>query len=299
MMDDQALSWRHRWLMAIRPRTLPASITPVLVGSAAAYAHGRFGIFPAAAALVGSLLLQVGVNLANDYFDGKRGYDTPDRIGPVRVTGSGLIAPVTVRNAMLFAFFLVALIGLYLVFVGGWPILAAGVASILAALAYSGGPYPLASHGLGDLFVFIFFGLVAVSGSYYVQALTLAPLVLAASVPMGFLITAIIVVNNLRDINTDARVGKRTLAVILGAKAARKEFVWLVAASYLAAVLLWFMKDTNPWMLLPLVSVPFALRTARKVISTRGPALNEALASTALLSLLYGVLLSAGLALSK
>lgn len=298
-MDRRTLSWRHRWLMAIRPRTLPASVTPVLVGSAAAYADGRFEIFPAAAALMGSLLLQVGVNLANDYFDFKRGYDTADRIGPVRVTVSGLIAPVTVRNAMLFTFFLVALIGLYLVFVGGWPILAAGIASILAALAYSGGPYPLASHGLGDLFVFIFFGLVAVSGSYYVQALTLTPLVLAASVPMGFLITAIIVVNNLRDINTDSTVGKRTLAVMLGERATCREFVWLVAASYLAAVMLWIMKDMNPLMLLPFVSVPYAFKTTRKVLSTGGAALNEALASTALLSLLYGVLLSAGLALSK
>ncbi len=299
MKDQQMPSPPHRWLLAIRPKTLPASITPVIVGTAAAYADGRFSALPAAASLVGSLLLQVGVNLANDYFDYMRGYDTPERIGPIRVTQSGLIAPRKVRNAMILTFFLVACIGLYLVYAGGWPILAAGIASILAALAYSGGPYPLASHGLGDVFVFIFFGLVAVCGTYYVQALQLTHLVIAAAVPMGLLITAIIVVNNLRDISTDAKVGKRTLAVILGEKATRREYVMLLAASYLAAGLLWFTKDMNPWMLLPLLSAPFGWKTALKVTRRSGPALNEALASTALLSLLYGALLCAGLALSS
>jgi len=299
MRDYANMTRRQRWLMAIRPRTLPASVTPVLVGTAAAYRDGGFRLLPAAAALLGSLLLQIGVNLANDYFDFKRGYDTPDRLGPVRVTAGGIIAPETVRNAMILDLFAAATIGLYLVWVGGWPILAVGAASILAALAYSGGPYPLASHGLGDLFVFIFFGLVAVSGTYYVQSLTLTPLAITASVPVGLLITAIIVVNNLRDIPTDAKVGKRTLAVIVGEKGTRGEFVALVAASYVLAAVLWVMDDKNPALLLPFLSLPFALRTTNKVLHSRGAELNKALSSTALLSLLFGVLLSAGLVVSK
>jgi 1,4-dihydroxy-2-naphthoate octaprenyltransferase len=251
------------------------------------------------AALLCSLLLQVGVNLAKDYFDFVSGLDTEERVGPIRVTQAGLIPPDKVRNAMIFTFFLVACIGIYLIIVGGFPIFSVGVASILAALMYSGGPYPLASHGLGDLFVFIFFGLVAVCGTFYVQTLHLTLLAVTASIPIGLLITAILVVNNLRDIGTDAQVNKRTLAVILGERATRVEFVMLIATSYLITVLPWVVGDLNPWMLLPLISVPLAWRTARVVMVLTGSVLNESLAMTARLSLIYGVLLAAGIVLSS
>ena len=299
MKDWETPTPLQAWVLAIRPKTLPASVTPVIVGSALAFSDGSLKILPFLAALLGSLLLQISVNLANDYFDYVKGFDTEDRIGPIRVTQSGLVAPYKVRNAMLFTIFLVICIGIYLIMVAGWPILAAGVASVLAALMYSGGPYPLASHGLGDLFVFIFFGFVAVCGTYYVQAMQITLLVLVASIPIGFLITAILVVNNLRDINTDAKVGKRTLAVILGERTTRIEFALLLAASYFLTVLLWELKGQNLWMLLPLLSIPFAWKTGRMVMVRIGPVLNEALASTARLSLIYGVLLSAGIILSS
>jgi 1,4-dihydroxy-2-naphthoate polyprenyltransferase len=299
MRSKEALPSSPVWLLAIRPRTLPASITPVIVGSAAACADGHFKLLPAIAALACSLLLQVGVNLANDYFDFVSGFDTEERVGPTRVTQSGLILPYKVRNAMFFTFFIAACIGIYLIIVAGLPIFAAGVASIITALMYSGGPYPLASHGLGDLFVFIFFGLVAVCGTCYVQTLHITLLAVMASIPIGLLITAILVVNNLRDIGTDAKVNKRTLAVMLGERATRMEFIILIISSYIMAVLLWVVGRSSLWMLLPLISVPLAWSTARVVIIQTGSALNEALALTARLSLVYGVLLAVGIVLSS
>ena len=207
--------------MAVRHKTLPAALAPVLVGIALALSDKVFALLPALAAMGGALLLQIGVNLANDYFDFKKGIDSVDRLGPIRVTQTGLISPKQVMVGIVVTFGCSLLVGFYLVMVGGWPILFAGTASILSALAYSGGPCPLASLGLGDLFVFVFFGLVAVCGTYYVQALTLTWLVMGAAVPVGFLITAILVVNNLRDIEGDAKTGKRTLAVRLGVKGSR------------------------------------------------------------------------------
>lgn len=299
MKELQISTWWQKWFLAIRPKTLPASVTPVLVGSAIACRDGNFSFLPAVAALLGSLLLQIGVNLANDYFDFKKGYDTPDRIGPVRVTASGIIALETMKKAIVLVFSSVVLVGIYLIWVGGWPIMVIGVASILAALTYSGGPYPLASHGLGDVFVFIFFGLIAVSGSYYVQTLTLTPYVVAAAFPVGCLITAILVVNNLRDIWTDAQVGKRTLAVRIGEKGSRFEFAGLISVAFVATMILWHMTGRSIWLLLPLASIPFAVRTLKRLLHSRGPVLNEVLASTAYLSFLYGILLSAGFILSK
>jgi 1,4-dihydroxy-2-naphthoate polyprenyltransferase len=298
-MRKKALPPSQAWLLAIRPKTLPASLTPVIVGLAAAYADGYFKLLPAITTLAGSLLLQVGVNLANDYFDFVRGFDTEERVGPIRVTQSGLISPQKVRDAMLFTFFIVACIGIYLIIVAGLPIFAVGAASILAALMYSGGPYPLASHGLGDLFVFIFFGLVAVCGTYYVQTSHITLLAVMASIPIGLLITAILVVNNLRDIDTDAKVNKRTLAVILGKRATRLEFILLITSSYVMVVLLWFVRGSSLWMLLPLISAPMAWNTARVVMIRTGSILNEALALTARLSLIYGALLAAGIILSS
>jgi 1,4-dihydroxy-2-naphthoate octaprenyltransferase len=213
------------WMLAARPKTLPAAAAPVIVGSAAAFVDGAFQPLPALAALLAALLLQIGANLANDVFDFHKGADTQERLGPVRVTQSGMLSPEQVMGGMWVTFGLAALLGLYLAWVGGWPIILIGVASIAAAILYTGGPFPFGYYGLGDLFVFIFFGLVAVCGTYYIQVAALTPLAIWSSIPMGLLITAILVVNNLRDIDTDRQAGKRTLAVRLGTEGARWEYV--------------------------------------------------------------------------
>jgi 1,4-dihydroxy-2-naphthoate octaprenyltransferase len=282
-------------MLAIRPRTLPAAVAPVVVGTAVAVAGAKFAFLPALAALVGCLLLQVGVNLANDYFDYTRGIDDVERLGPVRVTQGGLIAPETVKRGMLITFALAVVVGIYLVAVGGLPILLVGAVSILAALAYSGGPYPLASHGLGDLFVFIFFGPVAVCGTYYVQALDLSLRALVVSVPVGLLITAILVVNNLRDIETDRQVEKNTMAVILGVKGSRIEYAMLLALSCLVPFILWLLDHASLWIFLPYLSLPYGFHVARTVFRGEGPVLNEALAATAKLALVFSLFLSLGL----
>ncbi len=297
--QSQNTSTIGAWILATRPKTLPAAVAPVVVGSAMAYAHQRFALLPATAALVVALLMQVGVNLANDYFDYTKGVDTQDRRGPVRVTQGGLIAPGRVKSAMTMVFVLSLLPGLYLIIVGGWPAAAIGAASIIAAVAYSGGPYPLASHGLGDLFVFVFFGLVAVCGTYYVQALTLTPLVVMMGVIVGFLITAILVVNNLRDIQTDRKTGKRTLAVMIGEKRTRAVYTVLLGSAYVITGFIWIGGFASTWLLLPLASLPLALLQIRLIWHTsEGPALNNLLAQTAKLSFFFSVLLAIGLILS-
>ena len=297
--QSQNTSTIGAWILATRPKTLPAAVAPVVVGSAMAYAHQRFALLPATAALVVALLMQVGVNLANDYFDYTKGVDTQDRRGPVRVTQGGLIAPGRVKSAMTMVFVLSLLPGLYLITVGGLPVAAIGAASIIAAVAYSGGPYPLASHGLGDLFVFVFFGLVAVCGTYYVQALTLTPLVVMMGVIVGFLITAILVVNNLRDIQTDRKTGKRTLAVMIGEKRTRAVYTVLLGSAYVITGFIWIGGFASTWLLLPLASLPLAFLQIRLIWHTsEGPALNNLLAQTAKLSFFFSVLLSIGLILS-
>jgi len=300
MVDEpsaaQPLPRWQAWVMGARPRTLPAAISPVIVGIALAMADGRFSFWPALAALADALLIQIGTNLANDYFDHLRGIDTPDRKGPPRVAASGLIPLASLRAGIIVVFGLTALIGLYLVLRGGWPVLAIGLASILAALAYSGGPFPFGSYGLGDLFVFIFFGLVAVSGTYYVQALQFYPLVLLVAVPLGALITDILVVNNYRDIETDARVGKRTLAVILGPAGTRLEFIGLLILAYAVPVILWGMGRFSAGVLLPWLTIPKAVGLTRTLYATTdGPALNRALAGTAQLTLWFSILFSIGM----
>lgn len=286
------------WVLAIRPKTLPAAVSPVIVGTAMAIADKEFKGLNALAALAGSLLLQIGVNLANDYFDNIKGIDTPERLGPIRVTHSGLIPPSHVKSAIVITFGLVALIGIYLVIVGGWPILTIGTASILAALAYSGGPYPLASHGLGDLFVFIFFGLVAVCGTYYVQALRLTSLVLLTAVPVGLLITAILVVNNLRDIQTDRDVGKYTLAVRIGIRGARIEYILLLVGAYVVPIILFAIGKVSIFALLPLISLPMAISLSRTLCRKEGRVLNKGLAGTARLAIVFSLLFSVGLIFS-
>ena len=286
------------WLLAARPKTLPAAVAPVMVGTAQAYADHGFALLPAVAALAVALLLQVGVNLANDYFDFKKGVDTQDRLGPIRVTQSGLIAPCRVKSAMNIILAMSLLPGFYLAARGGWPVVIIGGASIIAALAYSGGPYPLASLALGDLFVFIFFGLIAVCGTYYVQALHLTPDLLLMGSMVGLMITAILVVNNLRDIQTDQRAGKRTLAVILGAHGTKLEYSLLHAGAYLISIIIWLSDLATGFILSPLLSLPWAISLNRTIWSNpSGAILNQALAGTARLALLFSLLLSIGLIL--
>ena len=298
-MTAEKITQREAWLLAARPKTLSAAVAPVAVGTAAAVAVGKFSPLPALAALTGALLLQIGVNLANDYFDFKRGIDSEGRKGPLRVTQAGLISPAGVLGGMIAVFTAAAAVGLYLIAVGGWPILILGTASILSALAYSGGPWPLASHGLGELFVFLFFGLAAVCGTFYVQALEITPLAVAAALPPGLLITAIIVVNNMRDIESDGRTGKRTLAVRLGPRGSLAEYVLLILGAYVLAILPWLRGMTGPWVLLTLLSLPRVsplVGTLSKNYDD-GPAMNIALAGTARLTLVFCILFSIGLML--
>ena len=283
------------WLLAIRPKTLPAAVGPVAVGSAVAFRDGKFHFVSAFCCLLGAILLQIGVNLANDYFDFKNNIDSEERLGPVRVTQSGLIAPADVKRGMIFCLFLAVLIFLYLAQRGGLTIVLIGAFSVLAALAYSGGPYPLASNGLGELFVFIFFGLIAVGGTYYIQAGNLSPLAMLAAVPPGLLVTAIIVVNNLRDIDTDRKAGKRTLAVILGRSRTITEYKLLLLLSYLFLPLMLLTGVTDALILLPLVTGRQAWLLATKIADNQGARLNELLAGTARLSLVFSLLFAAGL----
>lgn len=282
------------WVMAARPPTLPAAVVPVLVGTAAVYQLG-FRPLPFLAALVASVLIQIGTNFANDYFDFHKGADTAERLGPVRVTQSGLIAPDTVRNAMIGTFGLAALVGLYLVFAGGWPILVIGLLSIAAGVLYTGGPFPLAYNGLGDVFVFIFFGLVAVCGTAFLHIGSVPPVAIFAALPVALIVTAIIVVNNLRDIDTDRVAHKRTLAVLIGRSATRIEYLVLVAGAYLLLPVGVLLGLVGAWALLPLLTLPLVVPLVRTVFTQQGRVLNRALAGTGRLHMLFGVLFALGL----
>jgi 1,4-dihydroxy-2-naphthoate octaprenyltransferase len=293
------LSGLRIWLMAARPRTLPAAIAPVLVGTAAAVeATEDLHVGAFLAALVGSMFIQIGTNLANDYSDAKRGADAADRLGPVRVTSSGLVAPRRVLLATWLAFGVAVVAGIYLATVAGAVIIAVGAVSILAGVLYTGGPRPYGYEGLGELFVFLFFGLVAVNGSYYVQLEELDWLPFGLSIPVGFLATAILVVNNVRDIDTDRRAGKRTLAVRIGRERARAVYTGLVAGAFVALPVTLLAADGPAMALLGLLAAPLALAPWRAVqTATDGPTLNEALAGTGALLAAFSVLVTAGLLL--
>jgi 1,4-dihydroxy-2-naphthoate octaprenyltransferase len=283
-------------VIACRPATLSAAAVPVLVGSAVAQVQGGIRWGPALAALVGALLLQIGANLANDVFDYEKGADTEERLGPVRTVQSGLLSARSVRRAMLLVFALALLVGVYLTSVAGVLIIVIGLASIASAVAYTGGPYPLGYHGLGDVFVMLFFGFVAVCGTAFVQLGTVPALALWASVPVGALATAILVVNNVRDRQTDARAGKRTLAVRLGRTGGVVEYASLIGAAFLVPVLLVVTRQAGGWVLLPSVTLLPALALVRQVAVNEGRALNLTLVNTAKLLLAFGLLFAVGLA---
>jgi 1,4-dihydroxy-2-naphthoate octaprenyltransferase len=292
------------WLLAIRPATLPAAASGVIVGLGAALAVGvPFRLDTALGCLAVALLLQVLANLANDLSDHRRGVDTPDRAGPTRVAASGLVSERQLEVAIALVIGLAGVVGLWLVVVGGPVLLALGGLAILAALAYTGGPFPYGYRALGEVFVFIFFGLVAVVGTAYLQALRLNPLFFIAAIPVGALVTAILVVNNLRDIPTDAATGKRTLAVVLGRERTALEYALLLGSAFAVPAALAAVGLADGGGLravaqgLPLISLPLALPLLRTVRDFEQPReLNPVLKGTARLSLLFAILFAVGLA---
>jgi 1,4-dihydroxy-2-naphthoate octaprenyltransferase len=314
-MSTQEVTRREAWVIAARPQTLPAAISPVVVGTGIAIHDGVFAPLPAVVALVGAVLIQIGTNFANDYYDAIQGADTEEREGFTRVTAGGLIEPTRVKRAMYLTFAASILVGAYLVAVGGVPILVIGLLSVASGIAYTGGPYPLGYHGLGDLFVFVFFGLVAVTGTYYVQAAAALPGVPAfpvgippgtlpldavlASLPVAAVSTAILVVNNVRDREEDANTGKRTLAVRFGRDFGRGEYVALLSLAYLVPPALLVTRGFGPAVLLPVLTLPYAALVARTVVTeSTGRALNPALERTGKLLAGYAVLFAAGLAIA-
>jgi 1,4-dihydroxy-2-naphthoate octaprenyltransferase len=297
MTDTADVSRREAWLMAARPHTLPAAAAPILVGVGLALREGVFAPLPALAAFVGATLIQIGTNFANDYYDAVKGADTEEREGFRRVTAGGLIDPSEVKRAMFLTFAAAILVGTYLVYVGGVPILVIGLLSVASGIAYTGGPYPLGYHGLGDLFVFVFFGLIAVTGTYYVQAVTTlagafpmsvpdgsVPVsAIVASLPIAGISTAVLVVNNIRDKEEDAQTGKRTLAVRFGYTFSRIEYAALLALAYVVPVWFYIQQGGELTVFLPLLSLPLAVAVTRTVLTeTSGDQLNPALSRAAL-----------------
>jgi 1,4-dihydroxy-2-naphthoate octaprenyltransferase len=263
-----------------------------------AFADNHFKPGPALICLLVALFLQIGSNLANDVFDYEKGADAGERLGPTRVTQAGLLTPNQVKWGMWGVFGVTSRLGISLIIVGGWQILVVGVTAILSAIAYTGGPFPLGYHGLGDLFVFVFFGLAATAGSYYIQAGAVTSSVWWMAAAMGFLTVNILVVNNLRDIENDRAVNKKTLAVRFGTKGARVEYIILMIAAYLIPVYVWGTGITSLWGLITWVSLPIAIRWARFVTQKSGRALNQALAGTGQVELIYALLYTLGMILS-
>ncbi len=284
----------HIWLLAARPKTLWAAITPVIMGGALALEADKLHWLALSAALVGAVLIQIGTNFANDLFDFLKETDTEDRIGPVRVTQAGLVSPGQMKTATTLVFALAVLVGLYLVLRGGWPILVIGVLSILFAILYTAGPYPLGYTGMGDVFVLIFFGPVAVGGTYYVSSLELTTTSILAGVSAGMISTAILTVNNLRDYDTDKKAGKKTLAVRFGRGFARTEYLFMMIGGMLFPILIFLREPGHPWILISSLAVFTAITSIRRVMQTTGPELNEVLAQTGKMLALFGALFSVG-----
>jgi len=297
IQENSAINIWQIWWLAIRPKTLPAAASGVVMGSALAWMDHSFHIVPALAALCVALLLQIGSNVANDVYDFERGADTSERHGPLRVTQAGLLTPAKMKRGMWIIFGLSALFGLYLAFLHGWLVIVLGLAAIVSAITYTGGPFPLGYYGLGDLFVFIFFGLMCVAGTYYVQTGSVSAAAWWMSVPIGLIITDILVVNNLRDLDNDRSAGKRTLAVLVGERWTRIQYISLMIVAFiLLPVLIWH--GTLPvFTLLAWLSLPLAWKSTRLVLTQRGRPLNAALAGTGQTALAFSLLFFIGILL--
>lgn len=294
LVKQNAFNW-NEWMLAIRPRTLPAAAAGVVMGAALSWRDGYFRLDAVLVCLFTALLLQIGSNLANDVFDFERGTDTAERLGPTRVTQAGMLTPKQVKTGMAVVFALATLLGLYLAWLGGWVIIIMGLAAIISAIAYTGGPFPIGYHGLGDIFVFIFFGLASVAGTYYIQAGSVSPTVWWMTISPGLIITAILVVNNLRDIENDRKAGKHTLAVRLGEQGTKVQYLICMAIAYLVlipAIGLNFI----PWTtLLAWLSLPIAYQATQVVLTQKGRPLNVALAKTGQTALVFSLLFWVGL----
>ncbi len=287
------------WALAARPKTLPAAVAPILVGTGVAIHEDGFHALSATMALLTALFLQIAANFANDALDFKRGADTAERMGPTRVTSSGLISHRAVMIATGVALALATATGLVLVARGGWPLLVLGIASVICAVAYTGGPFPIGYLGLGEVFVFLFFGLAAVTGSAWVQTLDLTPLSLAAAVPPGALAVGILIVNNLRDLPTDAVAGKRTVAVRIGAERTRLEYGAMLLIAAASPIVFWLAGWLDWWWILTVASWPLLWMLWRQIHTNRGRALNATLAATGRTLLVHSALLAAALILSR
>ncbi len=296
-LENHAPNKIQSWMLASRPKTLPAAVVPVVVGSALALSTGRFVVLYSVIALLCSLLIQIGTNYVNDLYDFLKGADNKARKGPVRVLSSGLISVKEMKIGSLLIFLTAFLLGLYLVYEGGMVILIIGIVSILAGIAYTAGPYPLAYNGLGDVFVFMFFGIVGTTGTYYLQTHEFSILSLLTSIPVGALITNILVVNNFRDIEEDRAAGKRTLAVILGRKFARYQYILLTVSSFAIPAVLYFFYQFDFLVFLPYLTFPIAFKLITMLYKYEGLQLNKTLELTAKLSALFGILFAAGLIL--
>lgn len=293
-MSDK-LNFFQIWWLAIRPRTLPAAASGVVMGSALAWYDASFQWLPALACLLIALLLQVSSNVANDVFDFERGADTDERLGPLRVTQAGYLSPAQVKRGLVVILGMAILLGLYLASLRGWTVIWLGAAAIISAIAYTGGPFPLGYHGLGDIFVFIFFGLAAVAGTYFVQVGSVSSAAWWLSVPVGLIVTAILVVNNLRDLENDRKAGKHTMAVRLGERGAKSEYILLIVVAYLIVPVLVWTKVVPVGAFLTWLSLPIAIHTLRVVLTQKGRPLNAALAGTGQTALLFSLLFWLGL----
>jgi len=296
-MNDVAPGSVRAWVLAARPATLTAAFAPVAVGTACAWRAGGLRWDTAFAALVGAFLIQVATNFANDMYDFQKGADTEERLGPLRAAQAGLLTVAQLRRGIVATFALALGVGVYLTWVAGPAVVVIGLSSIAAGLAYTGGPFPLAYNGLGDVFVMAFFGFVAVCGTAFVQALYVPDLAWLASIPIGALATAILAVNNVRDFEGDAAAGKRTVVVRFGRQGGVREYVVLLAVAYAAPIVILLLGWTGAWVCLPLLTVPIGVKLARSVARDRGVVLNETLAGTAKLLSVYGILLAIGIAL--
>jgi len=282
------------WVLASRPKTLPAAVAPVLIGTSVAYSDNKINFIAALIALICSLLIQIATNFVNDLYDHLKGSDSEKRVGPDRALATGIISVNEMKLAIYFTFGVTFFLGLYLVYLAGWPILIVGILSIASGYAYTAGPYPLAYNGLGDIFVFIFFGVVAVVGTYYVQALQLTEMIFIASIPAGTLITNILIVNNYRDIDEDRKNNKNTLAVLFGRQFSQSQYLLQLLAAYAVPIYIFIRYETSWTILLPLITLPLGIKLFKMLIDLQGEDLNKTLELTAKLSVIFSILFSIG-----